>query len=789
MQQDFQQASAYIGALTGQPPETAEVWFRCIHDTDKGIPAHKYYGTLAQHWETLCRYNNEGWGIFANVNAFAANAQTHNLSDVWYIRAQVTDLDNLLTAQQNYERAAASYPPPSFAVQSSPGKYHVYWAVQNYQGNERYDTLQRKLRQVYDGDPSIVDPTRVLRVPGFFHLKNPQQPHMVTCWALPGYGQRHDVSTIEAAYHNVNVIDGGGGRHDLGDPTLAAPSLDWLRFGLSLIDPNELDRREWISTTAAFKQAGWTHADEQTLFNIWSEWCARYNTTGPDGKPLVNDVSENLKNWNSIRNSEVGWNSFKRRAPTLIAYEKFGFGGSVPKPIEYQPTPPQQPQQPGTTLPPAPQDEQLPDILSEYECAKYFNNCYYIERMGEILTPRGRYMNSTKFNGSYGGKIFVIDPNGKTTDEPWKAATRSTLWTVPKVDHVRFLPDQPSFAIVEDQLGRKGVNTYLPIRIKSRPGDVTPWLRHMEFMLPVESDRMEIYRYFAHNVKYPGYKIPWAPMIQSTEGVGKGFIQEVMETVLGEMYTYSPKAEELVKSGSTFNAWMRAKLMIIVNEIKVDERRELIEIMKPMISDRRVEIQSKGIDQEMEDNPANWLFFSNYKDAIPIGTSGRRYSIFYSAIQSPQDLRVRGMDDNYFTALFEWLRSGGHEFIAHWLLNYPVERGGLPMRAPDTSSREEAIRVSRGPIEVAILNAIEDALPGFRGGYVSCLAVLARMKALGGRAPALATVQRILEAMGYHDAGRARRAYGQESMQERSQIYSLLPGMPVDAYGRLQGYE
>jgi hypothetical protein len=228
------------------------------------------------------------------------------------------------------------------------------------------------------------------------------------------------------------------------------------------------------------------------------------------------------------------------------------------------------------------------------------------------------------------------------------------------------------------------------------------------------------------------------------------------------MYVYSPKADELVKSGSTFNAWMRAKLMIIVNEIKVDERRELIEILKPMISDKRVEIQSKGVDQEMEDNPANWLFFSNYKNAIPVSQNGRRYAIFYSAIQSSEDLRIRGMDDAYFSALFEWLRSGGSEFIAHWLLNYPIERGGVPMRAPDTSSMEEARRISRGPIETAIMEAVQDGLPGFRGGYLSLLAVINRIKTVGIRTPSRTTIAEIIETMGYHEIGRSTRQFGQE---------------------------
>lgn len=766
---DFNQASAYIAALTGDA--NSEVWFRCIHDTDKTVPAHKYFGTLAQHWNMLCDYNRQGWGIFANVNAFAPDAKTHNLEDVWYIRAHVADLDNLSTAQASYMQACAATPPPSFAVQSSPGKFHLYWSVQWYQGNARYDALQRRIRQLYNGDPAVIDPTRVLRVPGFYHMKVPATPHMVTCWALDGYGQLPPVEALEAATMHVNVIDGAaGGRHELGDPSLAAPSLEWLSFALSLINPNELSRGDWISTTAAFKQSGWTLTDEQTLFNIWSEWCNQYSG---------NDAGENHKQWHSIRNTEVGWKSFARRAPTLQAYERFGFKTAVPNSTTHAIAAP----------PETPPPQSFGEILSEQECAQYFSNCFYVERLGQMLTPKGRFMNTTQFNGSYGGKLFIITPDGKVTDEPWKAATRSTLWTVPKVDHIRFLPMEPPHTIVYDQLGRAGVNTYLPIILRRRQGDVSPFLRHIELLLPVESDRRILLDYLAHNVKYPGFKIPWAPLIQSTEGTGKTFIQDAIAAVLGKMYIHKPSAEELVNSGSTFNAWMRGKLMIIVNEIKIDERRELIEILKPMITDAEIEIQGKGENQEMEDNPANWFFFSNYKNAIPVKSNGRRYSVFYSVIQSKADLLARGMDDAYFNALFHWLRNGGSEIITDWLLNYPIECGAIPMRAPVTSSHDEAIKVSRGPVEIAILNAIEDGMPGFRGGYISLIATINRLRNLGGRLPSALTIEDIIMSMGYHSIGRAKRAYAQESMNEKTNLFAIIPELPVDGFGKSQGYE
>lgn len=771
---DFNAAFAYVDAITNHQAETTTIDFRAIHDTRKDIPAIPFRGTLAECWQSITYYNSQGYGIFANINAMDGNG--HTLANVAHIRVQCIDLDNL-SAQQNYERATAWQPSPSFAVQSSPGKFHVYWCIQPYQGNDYNTLIQRKLRQFFDGDRTIIDPSRVMRLPGTLHLKNPETPHLVQCWALAGYGNVYPVTVLETALAGVNVIAASGGRHELGDETLTAPSLEWVQYALSQIDPNKLDRGEWISITSAYKQSVWNHTTEENAFNIWSEWCAQYET---------NDQGENLKQWNSIRETEIGWPSIVRRVPSIIAYQKF-------KGVERQPTSlgaaaaMPMPEQTNDNLPPM--GDCSGEFLTDAEQRIWFEDCYYVERFGEILTPSGRLMNATKFNGAFGGKKFIIDSNGKAVNEAWQAATRSTLWTVPKVDHLRFVPQSEPYAIINDELGRKGVNTYKPAIISSKQGDVTPFLNHMQLMLPVQSDREILLGYLAHNVKFPGYKIPWAPLVQSVEGVGKGVLKRVIRHCIGGPYVHFPNAQELIESGSKFNAWMRGKLFILVDEVKVDERRDMIEVLKPMISEAEIEIQGKGHDQDKEDNYSNWAFFSNYKDAIPVNKNGRRFSIFYSAIQSVDDLRIRNMGDDYFNRLYGWLDNSGAEYVADYLLNYPIERGTVPMRAPDTSSTAEAVRQSRGPIETAILDAVEDQLTGFRGGWISTLAVMARLRALGIRQPAQKTIATILETLGYFYIGRSPRPYFQESATDRSGLYNVLRDADVNQYGRWQGYE
>lgn len=769
MNQSYELAQWYITALTGNPDTPCD--WRCIHDTNKGVAAHNMRGSIREMFPTLQQYNQNGWGVFVSINAMDGNGR--ELANVHHIRAHVLDLDDPLTSQANYARAVASHPQPHFAVQSSPGKYHLYWLMYPYTGNDYYSLQQRKLAQIYDGDKSIIDSTRVLRVPGFYHLKG--EPHLVTCQGLH-YGPRWTAKQIGDALAHVNVLNHIAVRAPLGDPEMAAPSLDWLKFALMLLDPNDLDRQEWLSITAAFKQAGWTLANEQTLLAHWQQWCARYKQ---------DDAAENAKLWNSIRDTEVGWAAFERRT-TVKGYMMERGVSNLP------PAPPMPAPQQDIPAMPTNNQPQFGDILSGEECARYFEGCVKVTRTGEIFSPRGRYMNSTQFNMLYGGKHFIITNAGKTTDEPWKAATRSTVFSLPEVDHVRFLPSEKPLSVVYDEMGRPGLNTYIPIKCREKPGDVSRWLDHMKLILPNDDDRRIFIEYMAHTVKYVGHKIAWAPMFQAVEGVGKGMIYEIMKRSLGAMYVYTPKAQELVTSGSKFNAWMRGKLCIVVNEIKVDERRELIEILKPMITDSQIEVQAKGVDQEMEDNLANWIFFSNFKDTIPINRNGRRYAIFYSSMQTNQDKINAGIDKTkpYFKNLFHWLeKEGGYEMITHYLRNHPVELGACGIEAPETSSYAEALRISRSPMQVVVEEAIQDEMQGFRGGYVSNLAVIRRVAANGIKTPSAHSIKIMLESMGYAEIGRAKQTFLLEDISTRPIIFVKDPTLKIEDYGKAQGYE
>lgn len=781
---DYAQASAWVNALGADV-----INWRFIHDQDKARPAIKRRGTLAHVWQEACQWNAAGYGIFACINemdgaGYAPDGQPirgesgDTGEHVTRIRAHVVDLDNL-SAMENLQRAAAFQPAPAFAVQTSPGKAHIYWPVQYPANLEIYRTLQRKLRQFFDGDKAVIDATRVLRVPGFYHLKG--APHLVTCYALPGYGVPVSLDALTISLAHVNAVDTGGGRHPLGTPDLAAPSAEWVRYALESMPVDGMSHPDFISFTAAWKQAAWNVIDAEEARQLWLQWCERF---GNESK----GIDYNLKHWNSITDTELGWKSLLRQNPNLNA--QFMFRGATYQPPAASAAPAPVPDvSPIPTGAAASADEFGPLLLAE-DCMEYFKACTFVTRFAAILDPKGQLLSPGQFNGVYGGPRFVINNTGAPVDEPWKAATRSIFWRIPTVDYLRFLPHEPPGKIITDELDRTGVNMYRPARIAMQSGDPSPFLHHLSLILPLESDRKSLLDFIAHNAKFTGHKIPWAPVIQSAEGAGKGIFKQLFRHLVGSAYFHSPNAKELTESGQRFNEWMRHKLFILVDEIRTDERRDMIEVLKPWITEKEIEVQGKGDNQEKEDNYSNWAFFTNYKDAVPINQNSRRFAVYYSAIQSAEDLAARGMDDAYFNWLHDWLESrSGLAIITNWLVNdYPIQRGSLPNRAPQTSSHVEAVKHGRTASERAILDAIDSKQTGFRGGWISSSAAVQYLQANGMRTISVIGAERIIEGLGYHCIGRANRTFFGEGGNAFPNLYNRDRTAHMDDYGSAQGY-
>lgn len=757
--------------------------FRVFHDRERGREGIAMRGTLAECEPRLRELNAQLYGVHVMINE--TDGVGRKVENVTRCRAQLTDMDHGDIAA-NYARIIAARPLPHAVVNTSPGKYQIWHFNTVHSDKQLFTDTQRRLATEYGGDPQFIDAAHTARLPGFLHHK--QAPFLVTLYAGPAWGTaRHDPWAIAAPLMHIPVSGGASDRVELGTPSLAAPSMEWAVHCLWHIDPNSLGFLEWIAITAAFKQATWTLAPPDTVRQIWEQWCAYHKT---------NDRAENSKQWNHITATQSGWRYLLRTSGCEGDYLAAGMplqslaSGTAALSSGGMQVAEQAVQ---TALPDA---VQLGSYLTPSDQRQYFAGCYWVESLGRILTPRGRLMDQNKFNGTYGGRTFQTSDfaDAKTTKSAWEAATNGLSWRIPGVDHLRFLPQEPFGHIIPDELGRLGVNTYRPIITQHQAGDVSVWLNHLERVLPVQRDRDIINSYMAAVAQRPGVQIGWAPVIQSLEGAGKTAFQRIMQAMVGRVYLHSPKAEDLVEGGGKFNAWIRNKLVIVVNELRVgsNDKRDLVEILKPLITDDYIETQSKGIDQEMFDNCTNWIMFTNYQDAIPINANSRRFCVMYSALQDVSDLQRAGMDGDYFNRLYSWLRTGGASAVVEWLQRYQIPDEFNPARhatrAPQSSSYAAVLEQSRGPIEQLIQQAVEGGVQGFRGGWVSSIALASYVREQTGRTHGPRAVAKALETLGYFKIGRSSHAFWQEGGKIQPYLYNIERNARVEDYAKLQGY-
>jgi hypothetical protein len=122
------------------------------------------HGTLAQHWETLCRLNKAGAGVYITVNE--TDLKGRKAENVTRVRAVFADLDGAPLAP------AKADPRPHIIVESSPKHWHAYWRVKDMPLDAKlFRQAQRQLIKRLGSDPAITDLPRVLRLPGFIHQK------------------------------------------------------------------------------------------------------------------------------------------------------------------------------------------------------------------------------------------------------------------------------------------------------------------------------------------------------------------------------------------------------------------------------------------------------------------------------------------------------------------------------------------------------------------------------------------------------------------------------------------
>lgn len=255
----------------------------------------EYPGASERAAEWALEQSDEGREVYFCAHLLAAKpgAATRRVkANAAPVRALWGDLDGAEVPKEDGERK------PTALVESSPGRYHPYWRLDEAIPPEVAEDLNRRLAASIGADPSGFDLTQLLRVPGTVNRKYPDAP-TVALVGLEG-GRSYSAAELDRLLPRSEAEER---REALGreeDQTLAQEPPVRL---------SELQRRVWDGLVPKRKAGG----DIDRSGSLLKIGRALYNA-GANRPVIVAALEE--------RDESLGWCKYAGRADAGQRYDE-----------------------------------------------------------------------------------------------------------------------------------------------------------------------------------------------------------------------------------------------------------------------------------------------------------------------------------------------------------------------------------------------------------------------------------------------------------------------------------
>ena len=245
----------------------------------------------------------------------------------------------------------------------------------------------------------------------------------------------------------------------------------------------------------------------------------------------------------------------------------------------------------------------------------------------------------------------------------------------PQFQKLTFRPGNRN-QIITTKEGKKQINLWQDGGQVATPGDATPFLNLLEYLVPDAKLREFLLITMAHIVQNPGVRCNYATVFVSDQkGGGKTTIATIMEYCVGRLYSLVVKSKLV---SAKFNALLANKVFVAVEEVRVggnyDAKIDLMNEYKMLITGEDIYIEKKGIDAFRMPNNINFFAMSNFRDCFTLDPDERRWFVlFFEGVKKEQQ---------YFRDLYNWLENGGYEICYYFLKMFEIPNWYDPREAP-----------------------------------------------------------------------------------------------------------
>lgn len=665
---------------------------------------------------TLQALNKAGAGVFVTINETDMNGR--KASNITRVRAVWIDDDGgaeLICGAPDIE--------PHLITETSPGKYHKIFLVDGASFDD-HRRLQEILIERWGSDPGAKDLARVLRLPGFQHLKGEPftvrlihesgaKPYSVEelAEALGGWvtEKEHPLHTHTEAEPEPTgdgvyrpITEEFVRPHILPDITLQKArhylprdfdqSRDaWLKIGIALFNQFEGSDSammlfdEWSSTKRAY----------QGLDDIQRTWDSfRGRDSGPkmSFKTVIKQRNEDL----SSRQRGALLSSGGSPVATKILNDSAFFGdtGSAQVLVAGDDM-----EAYGMRDPILFNADGSEYTASAQEIRDGFLWCLdwvWVSNLNKFVRASdvSSTVSSEAFDGTYNSELKRI--NGKQPKSMSKYLRDNDA--VCKVERFVYLPNDGKVGFYPPGSDVRVLNSYSDTSTQPLTGDapresipaVEAFKRHIELTTGGwGKEAILLCNFLATCIRKPYTKIPWALLMTGAEGVGKSFFGEFLKYALGEANVNEVSGNTISSGSKTgFNSWAEGHLVCLIEEVKWQGESvfDILNNLKPVITNPTISCHRKGKDPYTVPNYANYILFSNHDDALHLSKGDRRYCVMRS--EFPLD-RILVEEPDYFSVLFGHIKGKHLSTIMKFLLDVPNHPDFDPKgRAPWTGEKE-----------------------------------------------------------------------------------------------------
>lgn len=352
---------------------------------------------------------------------------------------------------------------------------------------------------------------------------------------------------------------------------------------------------------------------------------------------------------------------------------------------------------------------------------------------------------------------------GRSTPSSSASEVALNIYQITVVAGRRYMPGQDPIFV---QGGTRYANTYADHEIPERPAKQIPMDRrnvervknHIAHLLSDPKEQRMLMDWLSWVVQNPGQHVNYAVLLQGVPGDGKTFFAEMMRAVMGPSNVTMLNAHILQ---SNFTDWCVGQCLNCIEEVRLindKNKYEILNRIKPYITNTINEVHPKGHPIYNAINTTSYLLFSNYKDALPIDDTDRRYMVLFSRWQRKEALRdFMRENPTYYVELYRAIEESPGAIRA-WLLDHEqAAEFNAKGVAPETHARAEMIRKATPEFILNVQELIEeDAFPGVSEELIDFSELMEALMARGHSIPHHKAAATMLERQGWEGVGQIR---------------------------------